>query len=107
MKYIIPQEKFKHIIFKYIDDKFNIFDTVYSKQYHNSKFYTLNGRIMAELIPTQQVVILDYDFWEELFNMFSFKKTSEFQKIMKEWANHRFDWENSIIDFYGFEGSEI
>jgi hypothetical protein len=107
MKYIIPQEKFKHIIYKYMDDKFNTFESVYSKQYHNSKFYVLDGRIMAELMPTQQAVILDYYFFTEVFDMFSFKKISEFQKVMKEWANHRFDWENSIVDFHNFEEEVI
>jgi hypothetical protein len=107
MKYIIPQEKFKHIIFKYMDDKFNTFESVYGKNYHNSKFYMLNGRIMAEVIPKIQAVVLDYYFFTEVFDMFSFKQMSEFQKVMKEWANHRFDWENSLFDFHNYEEEVI
>jgi hypothetical protein len=104
MNYIIPQHKFKHVIFKYLDNKFNSFKKVYSKDYDNSVFYVLGEKIMAEYIIKQSALVLDWNLWSEIFDMFSFKFASELQEIVEEWVNNRFELEKSIVDFHDFDG---
>ena len=103
MNYIIPQHKFKHVIFKYLDNKFNSFKKVYSKHYDNSVFYVLGEKIMAEYIIKQSGLVLDWNLWSEIFDMFSFKFSSELQEIVQEWVNDRFELKNSVVDFHDFD----
>jgi hypothetical protein len=103
MNYIIPQHKFKHVIFKYLDNKFNSFKKVYSKDYDNSVFYVLGEKIMAEYIIKQSALVLDWNLWSEIFDMFSFKFSSELQEIVQEWVNDRFELKNSVVDFHDFD----
>lgn len=102
MKYTIPQERFKHVIFQYLDNKFDSFTKVYSVKFYLGYFYVLGTKIMAEIIPQQNAVILDYDLFEDVMSTFSFGKTSEFQFILKEWAENRFGMENPVVDYHAF-----
>jgi hypothetical protein len=66
-------------------------------------FYVLGNRIMAEYIIKQNALVLDWSLWSEIFDMFSFKKTPDFQKIVGEWVNDRFELKNSVVDFHDFD----
>ena len=107
MNYSIPQEKFKHVIFKYMDDKFNSFERRVSVYYPNSFFYVEGNRIMCEVIPTQKALVVDWSLWEDIFNTFSFKKTPEFQNVMNEWVKKKFDWDSAIFDFHDFDDENM
>lgn len=102
MNYSIPQQKFKKIIFKYLDNKFDSFSKLYNQKFPAGVFYVLDDQIMAEVIQQQNAVVLNYDLWSNVFTLFDFRKTSEFQNVLSEWGDERFGLQNSLIDFHDF-----
>ena len=110
MIYVIPQENYKNAIFHYMDKLFNSYEIFEHPNFENSLFYVLDNHVIAEIIlyPNSDkiVFILDHPIWEQIYDIFSFEKTSHLQKILKEWVEIKFNKDVIGVDFAYFRDFE-
>lgn len=105
MNFIITENKMIGVVSKFMSNKFDKLTPFKSKIFPVGIFYVDNhGKIFAEVINNKHSVgvILDWEIWCEVSDVFGFETIRKQSDVLSKWANHYFGFENSAIDFREF-----
>ena len=105
MKYIITENKLDSVVSKFMSNKFDKLTTFNSKIFPTGLFYLdKNGNIIAEVVfpPHGNVVIIDWELWDEISKLFGFETIREDQDSLSLWANEYFGFKDSLVDYRDF-----
>jgi hypothetical protein len=103
MKFLITENKIYKVLSHYMSDKFDNLKPYKSRIFPVGRFYLNDiGGIESEVIDKVQGVILDYNLWVEIADLFLFQSIREQSDALEYWAKEYFGFESPLIDFREF-----
>ena len=103
MRFVISENKINKALSAYMYYKFDGLKPYKSKVFPVGLFYLNDaGGIEAEVIDKVQGIILDYNIWAEIADLFLFDSIKEQSTALEYWAKQYFGFENPRFDFREF-----
>jgi hypothetical protein len=102
MKYLITESQKDKVVGKYLTNLFDTLGKFKSEKYPVGTFYANNnGKIIAEVYKSTHsfVVVIDYDVWSHISDLFGFGGIREMQDSISKWADNYFGYNNTLVDF--------